>query len=126
MNKLLLVGIIVLVFSSNLFAQRYECGEVGGIEEYAIYVDLDLEVACFFDNDSCVRIELVASKLKEDFSNHSAYIFEGKTRASGKIKIEFSIPLLEAQVTEYIGTDSEQTMKSHKACQKSSLDMFDD
>lgn len=101
-------------------AQKFSCSNVGGTEEWTIYVDLKKELAGFFDNDTTSVVELKEAKtLRSRPRPTKLYIFEGDDATGGpdeKLRITFNQTALEGKVTFINKNGRERTLKALDGC----------
>ena len=99
-------------------ATKFSCSNVGGTEEWTIYVDLDKNLAGFFDNDSTVVVPLKSMKRLESIPPQMLYTFEGQDTGSAgeKIRISFNETRKSAAVTLSLGLRTERRLTSEDGC----------
>lgn len=99
--------------------QKFSCSNVGGTEEWTIYIDLKKELAGFFDNDTTVVIDLKEAKTLKSRPPQTLYIFEGKDTSGApgeKLRITFNQTALEGKVTFINKKGRERTLKALDGC----------
>lgn len=95
---------IFLVMSLGISAQaadtKYSCSNVGGTQEWTVYVDLGKKLAGFFDNDTTVVVPFTKFRLLESVPPQMEYSFEGKDEylGEGKLRIVFNKTAMTAYV----------------------------
>jgi hypothetical protein len=120
MKKFLFVLSFCLI-SVNAFSKgsKFYCDNVGGTEEYTIYVDLDKNLAGFFDNDQTVVVPLKEIHFYETMPPQTAYEFLGKDTHGKKgslIQINFNLTKLTANVRLNYGTKDQKNMDALNKC----------
>lgn len=97
--------------------QKFSCPNVGGVEEWTIYVDLGKKLAGYFDGDATVVVPLISYGVTRSFPAVTTYTFEGKdTVVGGKLRINFRKEPLESTVIVGIGTSKQRTLKALQGC----------
>ena len=61
MKNLFITLLLMTSMQATAANQRFSCSNVGDVEEWTIYVDLQKGLAGFFDNDSTVVVPLTRS-----------------------------------------------------------------
>jgi hypothetical protein len=100
-------------------AVKFSCDNVGGTDEWTIYVDLEAKKAGFFDNDSTALVPFKTVKFLESRPPQTLYIFEGADSqggASDTIRIAFNQTKKSASITFNLGQQNERTLKSENGC----------
>src|SRR4051812_8382718 len=64
-------------------ASKFRCDDVGGNEEWVIYVDLEKHKAGFFDNDDMVVVDFAGTVGFECTTCPVTYLFEGDDTNGG-------------------------------------------
>jgi len=98
---------------------KFSCGNVGGTEEWTIYVDLNNKLAGFFDNDTTVVVEFKEVKLLKSRPPQRIYLFEGRDTSGGpgeKLRISFNKTSLKGSVTFINKQGRERTLKALDGC----------
>lgn len=118
-KKMLLVMVIGFV-ASNARAEdrKFYCDNVGGTEEWVIYVDLDRGLAGFFDNDSTAVVPLKQTLILESNPPQIVHSFEGEDRLGGEgdqLTISFNETRRTASVTLNLN-GKQKTLKSLSGC----------
>lgn len=121
MRNLFVLTVATMVSVASFGAPtKFSCRNVGDVEEWTIYVDLEKKQAGFFDNDSTVKIALKEIKFLETKPPQTLYVFEGKDTNGGedsKIQITFNRTKSSASVTLDLGTPSEKTLDALDGCE---------
>ncbi|MEK6580083.1 MAG: hypothetical protein AABZ55_12720 [Bdellovibrionota bacterium] len=125
-KNIALISMTLFSITTASFAadKTFICNNVGGTEEWTIYIDLGKKAAGFFDNDTTVWIPLKDIVSLESMPPQTLYTFEGKdTGTSGKerISISFNKTRLSGSVTFHVGRSNEKTLEAKDGCQASSL-----
>jgi hypothetical protein len=107
------------VTASAAPATKFSCSNVGGTEEWTIYVDLDKKLAGFFDNDSTAVVPFKSMRMLESLPPQMLYTFEGQDAGSAgkKIRISFNKTRKSASVTLSLGLSTERTLTSQDGCE---------
>ncbi len=89
-----------LLVSPAIFAQQKEivCGEVGGVEEWRITIDMKKNVADFFDNDNVIVAKFKTMKVLESYPAQYLYIYEGMDGRT-PFSIQFNKTKMKASIT---------------------------
>jgi hypothetical protein len=98
---------------------KFVCGNVGGVEEHRIMVDLERKLASFFDNDTTVVVPFVRKATGVNFDVATIYVFEGEDTAGApgdQMRIEFDSALMTGRVTLNLGDSEEETLSAHDGC----------
>ncbi|MBI2027212.1 MAG: hypothetical protein HYS98_05360, partial [Deltaproteobacteria bacterium] len=101
---------------------KFSCGNVGGIAEWTLYVDLNKRLAGFFDNNTTAVVPLISSVSLETDPPQTTYTFEGLDITSGpkdRLQIDFNHTKLTASVTLINNNGRAEkriTHKSHNGC----------
>ncbi|MDZ4663195.1 MAG: hypothetical protein SGJ18_16410 [Pseudomonadota bacterium] len=117
-----LIVLLAMGLSLSVHAARnskFSCGNVGGTDEWTVYVDLDKKLAGFFDNDSTVTIPLVSVRSLESNPPQLEYTFAGldtSGEVSEKMQITFNSTMMSASVTFNLGTRKVTTEESLDGC----------
>ncbi len=100
-------------------ATKFSCSNVGGTDEWTIYIDLDKKLAGFFDNDSTAVVPFKSMRSLESIPPQMIYTFEGQDSGSAgeKIRISFNKTRKSASVTLSIGLSTERTLTSQDGCE---------
>jgi len=118
MGKLFLI--LVLAFAATGYgrpASKFRCDNVGGTEEWTIYVDLIKKLAGFFDNDDMVIVPLKSAELLKSRPPQLVYTFQGKDRRGrGDVRITFNRTARAGWVTLGIGTRNEKILRALDGC----------
>jgi hypothetical protein len=100
-------------------AKKFSCSGVGGTDEWTIYIDLNKNLAGFFDNDSTVIVPMTEYKLLESNPPQEQYIFEGADTGGGddeKLAIYFNATRLTGTLILALGTDDERSLNAENGC----------
>ena len=115
--------VMLLVVGSSLLAQaedsKFSCGNVGGTDEWTVYVDLNKKLAGFFDNDSTAVVPLINVTLLKSNPPQVVYVFEGQDTGGEqgtKLRITFNSTEMSADVTFDAGAAKAKTQKSLDGC----------
>lgn len=103
MYKNILLSLVVLSLGNFSFAKTgyYVCENIDGIPEYRVYVDLKLEQASFFDNDTISTVPLIQQITLESFPPQELYMFEGldlNGQSTENLRIDFNETTLSVSV----------------------------
>ncbi|MCX6123737.1 MAG: hypothetical protein NTV34_03150 [Proteobacteria bacterium] len=115
-----LVSVVSLGESEEASGNKYSCSNVGGTDEWTIYVDLDKRVAGFFDNDATVKVPFKTMKVLESAPPQTLYVFEGLDRSGNeddKIGISFNKTTRSASVTFELGQPNQRTLSAKNGCE---------
>lgn len=120
-QKLSLFALAFFMASGASAAEKskYSCGNVGDTEEWTLYVDLNKQLAGFFDNDTTSVVPLKEIKFFESLPPQTVYVFEGEDMGGGpnaKLRITFNKTKLSGQVTLHLGQSDENTQDSLWGC----------
>lgn len=99
--------------------QKFSCSNVGGTEEWTIYVDLKKKLAEFFDNDTTTVVDLKEVKTLKSRPPQELYIFEGEDAGGGdgeRLRITFNRTALKGSVTFINSRSKERTLKALDGC----------
>lgn len=97
--------------------QKYSCDSVDGIDEWTIYVDLEKNLAGFFDNDTTTKAQLTDTRYLESMPPQWEYVFESReSDRNGRIRIVFNQTKLSAYVIENPGEKDARTYRSQSGC----------
>ncbi len=122
MKNLMIALILMTAAHANAANQRFSCSNVGDVEEWTIYVDLEKGLAGFFDNDSTVVVPLTRSGLAESIPPQWMYVF-----GDSQIEIHFNKTKLKASVTMFdAGTQKEERYESLDGCRPDNSFTLDD
>lgn len=121
LNKLITtIALATASLSSNAFAEdmKFICERVAGVDEWTIYVDLEKQIAGFFDNDNTTVVPIQGAHVLESNPPQTVYTFEGKDTGSGSdsLVITFNQSKLRASVTFDAGTADAKTRKAKDKC----------
>ncbi|MGE0173220.1 MAG: hypothetical protein AB7T49_10555 [Oligoflexales bacterium] len=100
-------------------AQNFICENVGGVEEWTIYVDLDKETAAFFDNDTMVEVPLTEVTLIDSPTRQETFTFEGADTGVGPghlLQIRFNKTSLQGSVVFSLGENDEEVLSALNGC----------
>lgn len=123
----------MLVLAAGAQAQaatQFSCSNVGGTEEWTIYVDLEKKLAGFFDNDTTVVVPLKDIHFFDTLPRQTEYVFEGEDesgRNGSRVRIYFNESEMSASITLNLGERDEFTIDSKNGCKadKISIDLED-
>ncbi len=111
-----------LLASAPLLATAKEpiqCGNVNGINEWRLTIDLKNKTASFFDNDSTVTIPFKTNQYLKSNPPQTLHLFEGKDGVGEnvpKMGITFNETKMTAFVTVNLGTKKEKTYEALDGC----------
>lgn len=97
-------------------AEKYSCSGVGGVDEWTIYVDTELQKAGVFDNDNTVIVPSKKMMLIETNPPQLVYEFEGKDLDGTDIFIYFNQTRLKASVTFKANSPNAKTEEAEFGC----------
>lgn len=82
--------------------RKFQCGNVGGTEEHVIMIDLNKNIAGFFDNDNTALVPLLRTLSLESNPPQTLHLFEGPDSGGGTgeiLSISFNETKMEGTVT---------------------------
>lgn len=111
--------VAAMIASSNALAgDFYKCEPFAGVDEWRAGIDLSVQKAGFFDNDSTVVMNLVDTDYLETMPAQWKYTFEGENDGQGKARLVFNKTKLTA--TMYSLNGSEPSEIGTADCQEES------
>jgi hypothetical protein len=119
MKKLVIAALTLTGTALTAAPTQYSCSNVGGTEEWTIYVDLKKKEAGFFDNDNTATVPYKKVLFTETLPPQTIWTFEGKDTGGGtgeRLRITFNQTRLTGTVTFNPGTRKERTLKSLDGC----------
>jgi hypothetical protein len=123
---ILIFALLSPILASNasagqIQATKFSCGNVGAIEEWTIFVDLDKQLAGFFDNDTLVKVPLISTTTIESDPPEELFTFEGSDTSAGPgshvLRIEFNKTQLEGTATLNLGENDQKVLTGLDGCQ---------
>lgn len=118
--KSLLAFLFVAISAAAQGAEtKFYCDNVGGTEEWTIYVDLDKKIAGFFDNDTTVTVPLVKVVSLESHPPQTEYTFEGEDSYLGKgnkLRVVFNKTRLTGYVVFIDKKGKKEVMEAQGGC----------
>lgn len=118
MKSLIALLVLGLSVSAQAADTKFSCSNVGGTQEWTIYVDLSKKLAGFFDNDTTVTVPLVRAVVLESIPTQMEYTFEGKDEylGEGKIRIVFNKTKMTAYVVFIDKKGKSESKESEDGC----------
>lgn len=117
--SLLALGLSLSAGAQAGDATKFSCGNVGGIREWKIYVDLDRKVAGFFDGVTTSVVPLKEITFLQARSLQEIFVFEGSDTggmAGERIQISFNQTRLRGSVTFHMGKQREESRRASDFC----------
>ena len=111
-----LVSVGSIESQATVGQSTYECTNVGGVEEWTIYIDLKKKVAGFFDNDTTEVVPYKEMRFIETLPGQTEYVFERTARGHVRTRIVFNITRMTGYVVSHPGAGDEETYTAENGC----------